>query len=203
MAVVLAYFAWPWTASSWLCINGLGATKNTISESPAVIESDSPVFVEAANLAARKSPGGGYLFADMRPRKSARSAALLPSISIDADTVLCIAEKGFAPTAKPVSPKGKRPAGIAVYGVSALGLGVLDGDVLTEVLGQPVRSQAQVVALVMVARGANKSTISGTLWRGMRAYSVSVQQPYEFPDCSAEQSECWRSKCKDEERLHH
>jgi hypothetical protein len=141
-----------------------------------------------------------YLFADSGggASNSRRPSSESRSIFIDANTVLCIADKGLQPSGKPVPPKGKRPAGIALSGVSALGVGVLDGDVLTEVLGQPVRSQAQVIALVMVARGANKSTISATIWRGLRAYSITVEQPYDVSDCSAEGSNCWRSKCRDD-----
>ena len=122
------------------------------------------------------------------------------AIHIDTSTVLCIAQMGIQPSGKPVPPKGKRPAGIALFGVGALGVGVLDGDVLTEVLGQPVRSQFQVIAMVMAARSANMSTVTGTLWHGMRAYSVAVDQPYDIPNCSSDDPNCWRTKCKDDKQ---
>lgn len=132
---------------------------------------------------------------------SRRSKAELRTIRVDTNTVLCIAQMGIQPSGKPVPQKGKRPAGVALIGVTALGIGVLDGDVLTDVLGQPVRSQFQVIAMVMAARSANMSTISGTLWRGMRSYSVMVDQPYEVPNCSAAERDCWRMRCKDDKQL--
>lgn len=127
-----------------------------------------------------------------------RAPPFSPSIHVDVGTVLCISQRGIQPTAKPVAPKGKRPAGLAVYGVGALGVGVADGDVLTEVLGQPVRTQIQVVAMVMAARSAAMRAISGTLWRGMRPYTVTVDQPYDVPDCSSDDPSCWRARCPDE-----
>jgi hypothetical protein len=127
-----------------------------------------------------------------------RSKTELRALHIDTSTVLCIAQLGIQPSGKPVLQKGKRPAGIALFGVSALGVGVLDGDVLTEVLGQPVRSQFQVIAIVIAARNANMSMISGTLWRGAHAYSVTVDQPYQIPDCTSDDPDCWRTRCKDD-----
>ena len=135
-------------------------------------------------------------------RKAAVQKRVVPtkSIRVDAQTVLCIAESGIQPSAKPVPHKGKRPAGIAVFGVGALGLGVADGDVLSEVLGQPVKSQAQVVAMVIAARSQNMSEISAILWHGAQAYAVSVKQPYDVPNCSADEPSCWRSHCAREDR---
>jgi len=127
-----------------------------------------------------------------------RQVAPARPIYIDANTVLCIAQRGIQPSGKAVAPKGKRPGGVAVYGVSSLGVGVADGDVLTEVLGQPVRSQTQVVAMVIAARSASLSAISATLWRGMRSYTVTVEQPYDMPNCSPDDQSCWRSHCGDE-----
>jgi len=135
-------------------------------------------------------------------RKPAVQKRVVPtkSIRVGAQTVLCIAESGIQPSAKPVPHKGKRPAGIAVFGVGALGLGVADGDVLSEVLGQPVKSQAQVVAMVIAARSRNMSEISGILWHGTQAFSVTVEQPYDVPNCSADEPSCWRSRCGREDQ---
>ncbi len=129
-----------------------------------------------------------------------RAVPAVHSITLDVNTVLCLAKRGVQPSAKPVAQRGKRPAGIAVYGVSALGVGVTDGDVLTEVLGQPVRSQVQVVAMVIAARSQAMSSISATLWRGTRPYTLTVEQPYDVPDCSPDDSTCWRAQCKDAQR---
>ena len=142
-----------------------------------------------------------YLLADSgHGAAGSPRSAVQASLHIDANTVLCIAQEGVQPSAKPVQQKGRRPAGIAVYRVSPLGIGVLDGDVLTDVLGQHVTSQAQVVAIVIAARSANMATISGTLWRGMRPYTITVEQPYDIPNCAIEESDCWRSRCGDNKR---
>jgi len=122
------------------------------------------------------------------------------SIHITSATVLCLAQQGLQPTGKPVGAKGKRPAGIAVFGVSGLGLGVRDGDVVTDILGQPVRSVAQGIALIIAARVSNRATIEGTVWHAMRPYTVTVEQPYAMPDCSAEDSDCWKSQCAQDKK---
>ncbi len=170
---------------------------------PLIKTTDSGDFGEA-NSAPGGSMGGKYWLADSGrgAADSRRAPAQSRSIYIDASTVLCIAQKGIQPTGKPVAQKGKRPAGIAVYGLSGLGIGVLDGDVLTDVLGQHVRLEAQVVAMVIAARTANMSTISGTLWRGMRAYAITVEQPYSVPNCSIEERDCWRSRCVEDKPQH-
>ncbi len=127
--------------------------------------------------------------------ESRRAAASTRSIHVDSTTVLCIAERGLQPNSKPAPQKGKRPAGLSVFGVGSLGLGVADGDILTDVLGQPVRSQAQVIAMVIAARNQNMSSISATLWHGMKPYTVTVDQPYDMPNCSADEPGCWRARC--------
>jgi hypothetical protein len=122
------------------------------------------------------------------------------SIHITSTTVLCLAQQGLQPTGRPVAAKGKRPAGVAVFGVSRLGLGVRDGDIVTEILGQPVRSVAQGIALIIAARASNRPSIEGTVWHAMRPYAVTVDQPYSMPDCSAEDSDCWKSRCAQDKK---
>ena len=151
------------------------------------------LVVSAATLSGESLAEGSRKTADAR-----RATAAARSIHIDTATVLCIAERGVQPNSKAVPQKGKRPAGLAVFGVSSLGLGVADGDVLTDVLGQPVRSQTQVVAMVLAARNQNMTTISATLWRGTKPYTVTVDQPYDVPNCSADEPGCWRAHCSSE-----
>jgi len=122
------------------------------------------------------------------------------SIYVSATKVLCLAQQGSQPSGKPTPAKGRRPAGVAVYGVSGLGIGVKDGDVVTDILGQPVRSVAQGIMMIIAARAAERQVITGTLWRGMRSISVAVEQPYTAPDCSAADVDCWRSHCAQEEK---
>lgn len=117
------------------------------------------------------------------------------AIHVSAATVLCLAQKGLQPSGKPVPAKGKRPAGVAVYGVAGLGIGVKEGDVVTEIMGQPVRSAVQGIALIMAARAARRPVITGTVWRQARAIGVTVEQPYTIPDCDPKDAECWKSQC--------
>jgi hypothetical protein len=143
------------------------------------------------------SPGEGSLLADSG-RKIPASRRIGPtprSLYVDAATVLCLVQNGVQPDGKPVPAKGSRPVGLSLYGVSRLGIGVIDGDILTDVLGQPVHSAALVVAMVVAARAVNRSIIYGTLWRGMRPYSIAVEQPYGTPNCSPDEHDCWRSRC--------
>jgi len=141
--------------------------------------------------------GEGLFFADSG-RKNPEPRRISPPrrlLYVDAATVLCLVQDGVQPSGKPVPAKGSRPAGIAVYGVNRLGIGAIDGDILTDVLGQPVRSAAQVIAMVIAARAANRSIIFGTVWRGIHPYSISVEQPYDMPNCSPDEHDCWRSRC--------
>ena len=124
-----------------------------------------------------------------------QSTKTKPSIHVSASKVLCLAQQGSEPSGKPTPAKGKRPAGVALYGVSGLGIGAMDGDVVTEVLGQPVRSVAQGIMLIIAARAAQRPVITGTIWRGSRPISVAVEQPYTVPDCSTEDADCWKSQC--------
>lgn len=108
-------------------------------------------------------------------------AGALPSIRVSAETVIRIAQAGRTPNGKPVAASGRRPSGIQVFGVAALGIGVRDGDVLTDVSGVPVTAVGQVVALIVAARGARQPAIQGRLWRGQRNYLIVVEQPYVTP----------------------
>lgn len=123
-----------------------------------------------------KHPRGGRQSPGRAPPNRA-----LPSLRVPKSTVLKFAQSGVRPTGKPVSALGPRPAGIQVFGATALGIGVRDGDVLTHVNGVPVTSVSQVVALVISARGAHLPQISGQLWRGQRRYTLVVEQPYLQP----------------------
>ena len=73
---------------------------------------------------------------------------------------------------------GARPAGIELSSVSALGVGVHDGDVLTEVAGQPVRNEGQVVGAVLALRARRAASISAVFYRGQERWSLVVEMPY-------------------------
>jgi len=93
-------------------------------------------------------------------------------------TVLALAERGVVPTATPVAAHGARPAGLRLSGVSALGVGMRDGDVITSVLGAPVTSVESAVERVIAARARQVRVISAEFWRGTERFRLAVEQPY-------------------------
>jgi hypothetical protein len=136
--------------------------------------SDSEVLAGDASLSA---PSTG------KPKsKSARSraGAVKPGrgVLVGASTVLRLANRGAVPEGHPVNAAGARPAGIELSSVSALGVGVQDGDVLTEVAGQSVRSEGQVVGAVLALRARRAKAISAVFYRGQERWSLVVEMPY-------------------------
>jgi hypothetical protein len=109
-----------------------------------------------------------------------KKKAVVPrhSVFIPAGAVLRLANAGARPSALPVKPKGGRPAGLALRGVSGLGVGMRDGDVLTRVAGQPVQSVAEVVSIVLVLRSKLAPRIDAVFWRGGAPWTLVVEQPY-------------------------
>jgi S1-C subfamily serine protease len=63
-------------------------------------------------------------------------------------------------------------------GVSALGIGMRDGDVLIKVMGAPAISVADVVGRVAAARSRRLPQISGQFWRDGEQWNLIVEQPY-------------------------
>lgn len=124
-----------------------------------------------------------------RPSRAAQHHRMPMQIRISAARVLQIVSSGLRPAARAVAAHGSRPAGLELYGVSALGTGVRDGDVLTHVEGVPVRSVAQVVAIVISCRGAHRSAVRAVLYRGARAYGLWIEQPYVLPPPASESAQ--------------
>ena len=151
----------------------------------------------AAQLHARSKPGAPLAViapiaeaehevepeAGQLPRRKARAVTRAPSkgVYVRADAVLRLAESGARPSAVPVRASGSRPAGLALVGVSGLGVGLADGDILTHAAGLPARSPGQVVGLVIGSRGARAPQISGRFWRRGEYYDLVVEQPYLAP----------------------
>jgi hypothetical protein len=116
-----------------------------------------------------------------KEKPGARRAGAPPtSVFVSAARVLALAESGARPRGTPVAATAKRPAGLRLSGVGALGLGLADGDVLTEAAGAPALSSGAVVEGVLRARARQAKTISGTCYRGDERFAVVVEQPY-FP----------------------
>lgn len=99
-------------------------------------------------------------------------------IHVGAKTVLSLAERGTRPSGIFVQAEGKRPAGLMLLGVSSLGVGLRDGDILTHAAGQRATSEGQVVSLVLSARGARQAQIGGRIWRDGVSFPLVVDQPY-------------------------
>ncbi|MEI9948082.1 MAG: hypothetical protein WDO74_03675 [Pseudomonadota bacterium] len=112
-----------------------------------------------------------------RPPSHAR-AAPRQGIRISSAQVLALAARRAMPNAVFVKANTQRPAGLLLSGVSGLGVGLQDGDVLTEAAGQKVSSVAAVVGLVLAARARQASEISGRFYRGGVPFSLTVEQPY-------------------------
>ncbi|HKO51280.1 MAG TPA: hypothetical protein VJV79_26405 [Polyangiaceae bacterium] len=113
------------------------------------------------------------------PRVRARARATRPSgIRVSAAQVLALAARRAMPSAVFVKATAQRPAGLRLSGVSALGIGIQDGDVLTEAAGQKASSVAAVVGVVLAARARQAAEISGRFYRGGVPFLLTVEQPY-------------------------
>jgi len=105
-------------------------------------------------------------------------ASVAHGIRVSAAQVLALAERRAMPQAVSVKANAYHPAGLLLRGVSALGVGVQDGDVLTEAAGQKATSVATVVGVVLAARARQSPEISGRFYRGGVPFLVTVEQPY-------------------------
>lgn len=111
-------------------------------------------------------------------KAKAAQAAPERGVFVSAQRVLQLAERRVVPRGVPVAALGQRPAGLRLEGVTALGIGMRDGDVLTHVLGAPAASVAAVVGAIIQARAQNVRVITGQFWRDGRALPIAVEQPY-------------------------
>jgi len=113
------------------------------------------------------------------PRQHNRSrVAPRQGIRISSAQVLALASRRAMPSAVFVKATPEHPAGLLLRGVSALGVGLQDGDILTEAAGQKATSVSQIVGLVLAARSGQASEISGRFYRGGVPFSLTVEQPY-------------------------
>jgi hypothetical protein len=110
------------------------------------------------------------------------AAATLPrpvtSRFVSAGQVLELAKGGSVPRGTSIGAGDDRPPGVRYVGVSVFGVGLVDGDVLTHVAGQPVRSEEDVVTLVLSARQRRASHITGRFWRAGESHELVVEMPY-------------------------
>jgi hypothetical protein len=100
------------------------------------------------------------------------------ALFVSAQTVLRIASARVNLRGSPVRQEGARPPGLKLGGVSALGVGLSDGDVLTRALGQPALSRDAVVRAVLLARARRDKVLEGEFYRGSERWVLRVEQPY-------------------------
>lgn len=117
------------------------------------------------------------------PTKMARAAKhgskpATHAIRISSAQVLSLASHRAVPDAAPIGANADHPAGLLLRGVSGLGIGMQDGDVLTEAAGQRASSVAAVVGVVLAARARHSAEISGRFFRAGVPYVITVEQPY-------------------------
>lgn len=114
------------------------------------------------------------------PAKKGKKKPSSPTrgIRVSAATVLRLANSGVRPSGSPVPADGDRPAGIALQGVSSLGVGLRDGDVLTQVAGAPASSPGAVIGAVLAARQRRAPAMSGLVYRGQEKIALYVEMPY-------------------------
>ncbi len=103
----------------------------------------------------------------------------LPAIGIlvSRKRVQAAIDGGIRPSGTPVAATPWRPAGLALAGVSALGVGLRDGDVLVRAGGTPARSDGAVIGAVRGALQSKAKAISGEVWRGQRRIIITVELP--------------------------
>jgi hypothetical protein len=156
-----------------------GATRALLSSPEATPR---PVFVEAevdvpAAPAVEAKPAPRRATVVRRP--SPKLAAVpKKGIRVRADAVLRLANAGLRPSGIPVPARGDRPAGLALSGVGGLGIGMIDGDVLTSAAGRPALSPGDVIGVVIGSRAKGAPEICGRFWRNGEPWNLIVEQPY-------------------------
>ncbi len=133
-------------------------------------------------VAIAPAPAQGLRKPPPRKRGSPKAAAAAPcAVFVPAATVLRLAESRARPRGVRIAASAQRPAGLRLSNVTRLGIGVLDGDVLTHAAGQPALDASAVIQAVLVARSRRAATISGVFYRGAERCTLTVEQPYPHP----------------------
>lgn len=141
----------------------------------------------AAPFGAAQQPRKGE--PSWRAEKGSRTKAdpasgddVVEAIFVPARRVLGLAERGWVPQAVPRRSREGGAEGLELRSVSALGLGLRDGDVIVRVAGVPVTDLAAVTSLVLDARRRRARTLSAEVERWVdgapRRFRLVVEQPY-------------------------
>ena len=134
--------------------------------------------VEAAAGDAPPAQRAARAFEPTRQASHARGSLAPHGVRISSAQVLALAARRAMPQAVPVRANAQHPAGLLLHGVSGWGIGLQDGDVLTEAAGQRASSVAVVVGIVLAARGRQVPEISGRFYRTGTPFALTVEQPY-------------------------
>lgn len=115
------------------------------------------------------------------PSASVPQAAAEPQLAlgvmVSRKRVRAAVRAGAQPGGSPVPATAYRPAGLSLTGVSAIGAGLRDGDVLTLVGGAPATSYSAVAAAVSGALDKGARAIHGEAWRGRTRIYLTVELP--------------------------
>jgi hypothetical protein len=111
-------------------------------------------------------------------KKAPSASPEAPSVYVSERTILRLAKARAVPAAQSVAATDARPGGVQLLGVSSLGVGMQDGDVITEVAGRRVRGEGDIVAAVLVARSQQAPTVSAVFYRGKVRGTLVVAMPY-------------------------
>jgi hypothetical protein len=139
-----------------------------------VFQADTPSLGRSASTKSKRRANSVANRAIVQP------ATVAPKLGIrvPAKTVLRLANARAVPQGTFVSAEAGRPAGMRLNGVSAYGVGLRDGDVLTHVAGAPATSRSQVVSAVLQARAVRAPAVSAIFWREGEPWRLLVEMPY-------------------------
>ena len=172
-AVASAFAALPPPGQSLLGCDPPRARETIVdpADAASVVLEDLPELdADPASASALTRPG----------KKKPPSALAKPTrgLRVSAATVLRLANRGVRPGGSPVAATDERPAGLALQGVSGLGVGLRDGDVLTQCAGAPASSAGAVIGAVLAARQRRAPAMSGVVYRGAEKIALYVEMPY-------------------------
>lgn len=182
LVLTLPLAGWAW-GSPRLAVWGGARLGGALAVAISALPRASPLAPVPADMAL---PGDGdaVVVVEEAPRihhprgEKGHTKPAVHGLYVRAATVLRLAEAGVRPTGAPVPALGARPAGLALDGVGGLGVGLRNGDVLTEVAGAPAISPGAVVGAVLAVRGRRGPAVSGLVWRGGEVWQLVVEMPY-------------------------
>ena len=153
------------------------ACKSRPPEVPAIPAGDVVVTAPEESCAGAAPAPLSSKSASRSAKRPVKTTDIAGGIYVGKDAILRLVRAGVVPTGQPVGASAGHPAGILLSGVGALGIGLFDGDILTEVEGRPVQTEAQVVGMVLAARSRHAEQMSAIIWRaGAHAH------PHAHPD---------------------